>query len=133
MKQAIRQVLLFDLLSEVGGNGSPGAILVATGRMLGKPNSAAIPPLQHGPSQALACELGSSVRAASTRASPVMKPFSAVNRQTEYTIGNDYDPDGELPADTRPVSAYLTYVGAPRPIFQNREAGFPQARRSELD
>jgi hypothetical protein len=68
MKQAIRQVLLFDLLSEVGGNGSPGAILVATGRMLGKPNSAAIPPLQHGPSQALACELGSSVRAASTRA-----------------------------------------------------------------
>lgn len=101
--------------------------------MLGKPNSAAIPPLQHGPSQALACELGSSVRAASTRASPVMKPFSAVNRQTAYTIGNDYDPDGELPADTRPVSAYLTYVGAPRPIFQNREAGFPQARRSELD
>ena len=38
---------------------------------------------------------------------------------------NDYDPDGELPADTRPVSAYLTYVAGPTPDIPEQGSRFP--------
>ena len=30
--------------------------------------------------------------------------------EPEFTIANDYDPDADMPANSDPITAYLTYL-----------------------
>jgi hypothetical protein len=32
------------------------------------------------------------------------------DEETEYTIGNDFDPDGDMPASADPMTEYLSYL-----------------------